>query len=111
LVTARKHVNNIRAIARQPPIKIIEELLEVVFSVTSALRLYNEDPRPATQAAVNWVTKTIRRIARKKALERWETKIENCEVTPQAIWSIEAKASTAIHGPSGPVFYPNEKPM
>jgi hypothetical protein len=35
--------------------------------------------------AVNWVTKTIRRIAQKKALERWETKIENCEVMPEAI--------------------------
>jgi hypothetical protein len=68
---------------------------------------------------VNWVTKTIRRIARKKALKRWETKIENCEVTPQAIWHIaksltkrgETKATTIIHGPLGPVFYPNKKPM
>jgi hypothetical protein len=66
---------------------------------------------------VNWVTKTIRRIARKKALEWWKTKIENCEVTPQAIWPIakyltkrrEAKATTTIHGPLGPVFYPNKK--
>jgi hypothetical protein len=66
---------------------------------------------------VNWVTKTIRIIARKRAPERWETKIKNCEVTPQAIWSIaksltkssEQKATTAIHGPLGPVFYPNEK--
>jgi hypothetical protein len=68
---------------------------------------------------VNWVTKTIRRIARKRALERWETKIENCKVTPQAIWptaksltkSGEPKATTAIHGPLGPAFYQNEKPM
>jgi hypothetical protein len=45
------------------------------------------------------------------------TKIENCEVTPQAIWPIaksltnsgEPKAATAIHGPLGPVFYRNEK--
>jgi hypothetical protein len=66
---------------------------------------------------VKWVTKTIRRFARKKALERWETKIENCEVTPQAMRPIaksltkrgEAKATTAIHGPLGPVFYPLEK--
>jgi hypothetical protein len=66
---------------------------------------------------VNWLTKTTRRLARKKALERWKTKIENCEVTPQAIWPIaksltktgEAKATTAIHGPLGPVFRPNEK--
>jgi hypothetical protein len=29
---------------------------------------------------VNWVTKSIRRISRKRVLERWETKIENCEI-------------------------------
>jgi hypothetical protein len=55
--------------------------------------------------------------ARKRTLERWETKIENFQVTPQAIWPIakfltkggEPKATTAIHGPLRPVFYPNEK--
>jgi hypothetical protein len=80
-------------------------------------KLWQENRDPTCKTAVNWVTKTIRRIARKKALERWETKRENCEVTPQAIWSIakslrksdEAKATTTIHGPSGPVFYPKEK--
>jgi hypothetical protein len=43
--------------------------------------------------------------------------IENCEVTPQAIWPIpksltkrgEPNAPAAIHGSLGPVFYPNEK--
>jgi hypothetical protein len=35
LVTAGKHVNDIRAIARQPPITT-EKLLEAVFSVGSA---------------------------------------------------------------------------
>jgi hypothetical protein len=45
LVTAGKHVNNIRALARQPPITTIE-LLGAVFSVGSAPRLYNEEPRP-----------------------------------------------------------------
>jgi hypothetical protein len=67
--------------------------------------------------AVNWVTEAIRRIARKRALERWETKIENCEVTTEAIWPIAKylttrggpKAPTAIHDHLGPVFYPNEK--
>jgi hypothetical protein len=46
LATAGKHVNNIRAIARLPPITI-EKLVEAVFSLGSAPRLYNEDPRPA----------------------------------------------------------------
>jgi hypothetical protein len=44
LVTAGKHVNNIRAIARQLPVTTTEELLEAVFS---AMGLYNKDPRPA----------------------------------------------------------------
>jgi hypothetical protein len=69
--------------------------------------------------AVNWVTRTIRRIVWKRALELWETKVENCEVTPQAILANAKsvtkrggpKAPTAIHGPLSPVFYPNEKPM
>jgi hypothetical protein len=41
------HISNIPATARQPPITKIEELLRTVFSVGSAPRLYNEDPRPA----------------------------------------------------------------
>jgi hypothetical protein len=72
---------------------------------------------PACKTAVNWVTETITRIARKRALEQWESKIEYCEVSPQAIWPIAKlltkrsgpKATTAIYGPLGPVFYPNEK--
>jgi hypothetical protein len=56
-------------------------------------------------------------MTRKRALERWETKIENCEVTPQAMWPLAKtltkrggpKVPTAIHGPSGPIFYPNAK--
>jgi hypothetical protein len=46
LVAAAKYVNDIRAIARQPP-TTVEELLEVAFSVGSVLRLYSEDRRPA----------------------------------------------------------------
>jgi hypothetical protein len=56
-------------------------------------------------------------MARKKALERWETKMDNTEVTPQAIWPIAKSllkrdgpwAPTAIHGPSGHKFHPFEK--
>jgi hypothetical protein len=47
LVTAGKHVNDIRAIARQPPTTTIEKLLKAVFSVGSSPRLYNENLRPA----------------------------------------------------------------
>jgi hypothetical protein len=80
---------------------------------------WQETWNPACKTTVNWVTETIRRIARKRALERWETEIENCEVTPQVIWPIaksltkkgRPKATTTIHGPLNPVFYPNERPM
>jgi hypothetical protein len=80
-------------------------------------KLWQETRDPACKKAVNLVTKSIRRIVRKRALERWETKIENCEVKRQAIWPIaksftkrgEPKATTTIHGHLGPVFYPNEK--
>jgi hypothetical protein len=62
---------------------------------------------------VNWVNETIRRIARKRALERWKTNTENCEITLQTIWPTTKflttrggpKATTAIHGTLGPVFY------
>jgi len=51
------------------------------------------------------------------AFERWETKIINREVTPQAIWRTAKslmkrngpKTPTAIHGPSGLKFLPPEK--
>jgi hypothetical protein len=67
--------------------------------------------------AVKWVTENIRRMVRERALERWETKLENCKVTPQEIWPIaksltkksEPKAPSAIHGPLGPLFYPIDK--
>jgi hypothetical protein len=52
-----------------------------------------------------------------KALEPWDTKAGNCEVTPQAL-SLTAnslmkmdrpKAPTALHGPLGITNHPNEK--
>jgi hypothetical protein len=51
-------------------------------------KLGQETRDPACKTAVNWVTKSIRRMTRKKAFDRWETKISNTEVTPQAIWPI-----------------------
>jgi hypothetical protein len=80
-------------------------------------KLWQETRDPACKTALNWATKTLRRIAQKTALERWETKIQNCEVTPQAIWLIAKslikrggpKAPTSNHGPLCPVFYPKEK--
>jgi hypothetical protein len=46
LVTAGKHVKDIRAIAKQPAITT-KGMLGAVFSVGTAQRLSIEDPRPA----------------------------------------------------------------
>jgi hypothetical protein len=56
-------------------------------------------------------------MTRKKALERWETKIGSCEATPQCTWPIAKsllkrdgpRAPTAIHGPLGLKFLPLEE--
>jgi hypothetical protein len=72
---------------------------------------------PACKRAVNWVTKTIRQITRRKALEWQEAKEGNCEVTLQALWPIlksltqrdGPKAPTAVHGPVGITYDPNKK--
>jgi hypothetical protein len=48
-------------------------------------KLRQETRDPACKTAVNWVTMSIRRMTRKNALKRWETKINNTEVIPQAI--------------------------
>jgi hypothetical protein len=56
-------------------------------------------------------------MTHKKAVERWETKMGNTEVTPQVIWPIAKsllkrdvpRAPTAIHGPSGLQFHPSKK--
>jgi glutaredoxin 2 len=56
-------------------------------------------------------------MTQKKALERWETKISNAEVTTQAMWPIaksvlkrdRSRAPTAIHGASCLKYLPSEK--
>jgi hypothetical protein len=79
--------------------------------------LWQETRDPACKTVVNWVTKSIRRLAHKKALEQWETKIGNTEVTPQVIWPIAKsllkregpRTPTTIHSPSGFKFHTYEK--
>jgi hypothetical protein len=56
-------------------------------------------------------------MTQKKALEWWETKTSNCEVTPQGIWPIAKsllkrdgpRAHTATHVPLGRKFLLLEK--
>jgi hypothetical protein len=57
-----------------------------------------ETKDPAYKTAINWVTRNMRRMVRKRVLGRWETELANCEVTPQAIWPI-AKSITKRGGP------------
>jgi hypothetical protein len=77
-------------------------------------KLWYETRYPAYKTAVNWVAISIRRTTCKKALERWGIRIDNSEVTPQAIWPITkslikgngSKALTVIHAPLGFKFHP-----
>jgi hypothetical protein len=81
-------------------------------------KLWQETRDPTCKTAVNWVTKSIRRMTHKEALELWETTIGNNEVTPQVISPIVKslpkrdgpRAPTAIHGLSGLNFINPRKP-
>jgi hypothetical protein len=72
---------------------------------------------PTCKMAINWIAKTMRRMARRKALEWWETKVENSEVIPQALWPIAnslikgdgPRVPTAIRSALCITYYPNEK--
>jgi hypothetical protein len=72
---------------------------------------------PACKTALNWVAKNIGRLTHGKALERWKTNVTNCEVTFETSWPITKslmervgpQAPTAVHGPSGITYHPNEK--
>jgi hypothetical protein len=80
-------------------------------------KLWQETRDPTCKTPVNWVTKSIRQLTCRKAMEGWETKIANTEVTPQTIWPIAKsvtkrngpKAPTAIRGPLGFICHPLEK--
>jgi hypothetical protein len=80
-------------------------------------KLWQETRDAECKAAENRVVKTIRQLTRRKALEWWENKIGNCEVTPQAVWPVAKslmkrdgpRAPIAIHGSSGLKFHPLEK--
>jgi hypothetical protein len=77
-------------------------------------KLWQETSDPDCKIAVNWVKNLIRRMTRRRALERWETKIANIDITPQAIWPIAKslmkrdgpKKPTAIRGIFGLIFQP-----
>jgi hypothetical protein len=123
--TARKFTASIASAYRLSTQKVTlsylkEELpeLERQRQLKNKLRKLRQETRdPSCKTAVNWVTKTVRRMTQKKLKEQWDTKMGNCEVTPQAIWPMakailnrdEPKAPTVIHGYSGLVFLPLEK--
>jgi hypothetical protein len=63
------------------PSELNEELPELdrLLQLKHRLRkLWQETKDPACKTAVNWVTKIIRRMTRKKAMERWDARVENC---------------------------------
>jgi hypothetical protein len=80
-------------------------------------KLWQETRDPGCKKTVNWVSKSIRCMTRKKALERRETKLANTDLTPPAIWSIAKsltnrdgpRAPTAIHGLFLGLKYPVDK--
>jgi hypothetical protein len=80
-------------------------------------KLWQEIRDSECKIAVNRVSKSIRLMTPKKALDRWETTLSNTEATPQAIWPIAKshinkdgpRAPTAIHGPLCIKFHPLEK--
>jgi hypothetical protein len=77
-------------------------------------KLWQETRDRMCKKAFNWISETIWCMTRKRALERWELKIDKAEVTPRAIWPIakslinrdEPRAPTAIHCPLGIKFQP-----
>jgi hypothetical protein len=79
--------------------------------------LWQVNRNRACKMALNWVAKTSRRMTRRKALDRWQTSVENCKVTPQVLWPIAKslmktdgpKAPTAVHGPLGVTYHRKEK--
>jgi hypothetical protein len=80
-------------------------------------KLWQETRDPGCKKTFNWVSKSVRRLTRKKALERWENKLANTELTPPAIWPIakpltnrdEPRAPTPIHGLLGLKYHPVDK--
>jgi hypothetical protein len=55
---------------------VTEELpeLDLLLQLKCRLRnLWQETRDPTCKTAINWVSKTMRRMARKKAMERWDT--------------------------------------
>jgi hypothetical protein len=80
-------------------------------------KLWQETRDPGCKKTVNWVLKSIRRMTCKKALEQWETKLTNTELTPPAIWPIAKsltnrdgpRTATAIHGLLSLNYHPVDK--
>jgi hypothetical protein len=51
-------------------------------------KLYAETRDPVCKTVVNCMTGNNKSMFRKRTFARWETGLANCEVTPQAKWSV-----------------------
>jgi hypothetical protein len=97
--------------------EVLPELDHLLQFKRRVKKLWQETRDPTCKTAVNWVTKTIRRMTRKKLIEQWDTRLGNCGVTPRAIWPIARallnrdapKAPTAIHCYHSLKFLPYEE--
>jgi hypothetical protein len=67
-------------------------------------KLWQETRDTACKTAVKWVTKAIRWMTCRRALEQWEAKIANTDVTPQAIWPI-SKSLMKSDGPKELIYF------
>jgi hypothetical protein len=67
-------------------------------------KLWQVTRDPACKTEVNSIATTIRRMTRRKALQRWETKVGICEVTPQAMWPIAKSLMKGMQQRNRPLF-------
>jgi hypothetical protein len=80
-------------------------------------KLWHETRDSNCKTALNWVTKTIRKTARRNAIEKWGKKLSNAEISPHAVWPLEKslkrrdkpKAPSATQSPTGFKSFPFEK--
>jgi hypothetical protein len=80
-------------------------------------KLWHETRDPTCKTVLNRVTKMILKTVQRNAIERWETKQSNAEITPHAIWLLvkslgrgdKTKAPSAIRSPAGLKFLPFEE--
>jgi hypothetical protein len=81
-VTCRRELSSASKVKNSevnPEFPGLDQLLK---QIQRRRKLWQETRDPACKTSVNWVTNAIIWMTRRRAIERWETKIENTEITP-----------------------------